>query len=115
MFGNLKERGARLQRVLWGSTGTKDSLYSDMKYIEELIGRDTVNTAPEKTLEAFLDHGSVRETVTSDLEDAQEIIESLRGFGIDINEVCARLLQDGIVAFQQSFDSLLESIRAKAG
>ena len=115
VFGNLKERGARLQRVLWGSTGTKDSLYSDIKYIEELIGRDTVNTAPEKTLEAFLDHGSVRETVTSDLEDAQEIIESLRGFGIDINEVCARLLQDGIVAFQQSFDSLLESIRAKAG
>jgi transaldolase len=114
-YGKLKANGARLQRVLWGSTGTKDPSYSDIKYVEELIGKDTVNTAPEKTLEAFLDHGSVRETVTSDLEDAQEIIESLSGFGIDIDEVCARLLRDGIVAFQKSFDSLLESIQAKAG
>jgi len=114
-FGKLQGNGGRLQRVLWGSTGTKDQSYSDIKYVEELIGKDTVNTAPEKTLEAFLDHGSVRETVTTDLEGAQEIIESLRGIGIDVNEVCAKLLQDGIVAFQQSFDSLLESIRAKAG
>ncbi len=113
-FETLKANGARLQRVLWGSTGTKDPSYSDIKYVEELVGKDTVNTVPEKTLEAFLDHESVRETVTADLEGAQEIIESLKGFGIDINEVCARLLQDGLVAFQESFDSLLESIREKA-
>ena len=114
-FMKLRDNGARAQRVLWGSTGTKDPSYSDTKYVEDLIGRDTVNTAPEKTLEAFLNHGIVKETVTADPEGAQEIIESLRGFGIDINEVCARLLQDGIVAFQESFDSLLESVRAKAG
>ena len=109
----LRQKGARVQRVLWGSTGTKDPSYSDVKYVAELIGRETVNTVPEKTLEAFLDHGIVRETVTSDLKGAQEVIESLRGFGIDIDEVCDRLLQDGIVAFQKSFDSLLASIRAK--
>lgn len=114
-FMKLRDNGARVQRVLWGSTGTKDPSYSDIKYVEELIGKDTVNTAPEKTLEAFLDHGSVRETVTADLEGAREIIGSLRGFGIDVNEVCAKLLRDGIVAFEESFDSLLESIRAKGG
>jgi len=114
-FTKLRKKGARVQRVLWGSTGTKDPSYSDIKYVAELIGKETVNTVPEKTLEAFLDHGIVREAVTSDLKGAQEIIESLRGFGIDIEEVCDRLLQDGIVAFQKSFDSLLESIRAKAG
>ena len=114
-FMKLRDNGARVQRVLWGSTGTKDPSYSDIKYVEELIGKDTVNTAPEKTLEAFLDHGIVKEAVTSDQKGAQEIIEGLRSFGIDINRVCSRLLQDGIVAFQESFDSLLESIRVKAG
>jgi len=114
-FEKLRHNGGRVQRVLWGSTGTKDPSYSDIKYIEELISKNTVNTAPERTLEAFLDHGCVQETATSDPKDAQEVIESLRGVGIDIDEVCARLRQDGIVAFQKSFDSLLESIRAKAG
>ena len=114
-FGRLREKDAGVQRVLWGSTGTKDPAYSDVKYVEELIGRETVNTVPEKTLDAFLDHGSVQETVTSDQKGVQEIIESLRGFGINVDEVCAKLLQDGIVSFEKSFDSLLDSIRAKSG
>lgn len=113
-FKHLSNKGARIQRVLWGSTGTKNPAYSDIKYVEELIGKDTVNTIPDKTLNAFLDHGTVGEALTSDIENAENIIRELMGYGIDINAVCAKLLQDGVIAFEKSFDSLLESIRTKS-
>jgi transaldolase len=112
-FKEMEKQGASVQRVLWGSTGTKNSAYSDIKYVAELIARDTVNTVPENTLEAFLDHGIVQETITADADEAQGIIDSLQGLGIDINDVCAKLLEDGVVAFEQSFDSLLNAIEKK--
>jgi transaldolase len=109
----LAKQGAPVQRVLWGSTGTKNPDYSDIKYVAELIGKDTVNTVPEKTLEAFLDHGVVKETLTAKADEAQGIINALQGFGIDIDAVCEKLLEDGVVAFEKSFDSLLDAIEKK--
>ena len=113
VFKGMEKQGASVQRVLWGSTGTKNPAYSDIKYMAEMIAQDTVNTVPENTLEAFLDHGAVQETITADAEEAQGIIDSLQGLGIDINDVCAKLLEDGVVAFEQSFDSLLNAIEQK--
>ena len=112
-FKRSEKQGASVQRVLWGSTGTKNLAYSDIKYMAELIAKDTVNTVPENTLEAFLDHGTVQETITADADEAQKIIDAFQGVGIDINAVCAKLLKDGVAAFEQSFDSLLEAIEKK--
>jgi len=114
-FLALKDKGANLQRVLWGSTGTKDPSYSDIKYVTELIGNPTVNTLPDKTLAAFLDHGVIEETLTKDSGDASNIIESLKEFGIDVNDICLKLLDDGVAAFQKSFESLLNAIETKKG
>jgi len=113
-FKALWEKGANVQRVLWGSTGTKNPAYSDIKYITELIGKNTVNTVPDATLDAFLDHGEAKEILAADAGDAQVIIENLRKFDIDINTVCAKLLADGVVSFEKSFDSLLNSIETKS-
>ncbi len=112
-FRVLEKSGARVQRVLWGSTGTKDPNYSDIKYVTELMGRPTVNTLPEKTLEAFLDHGSCIETLTKNVKDAEEAIAELKRNGIDLQTVCAKLLDEGVAAFEHSFNSLLETIDAK--
>lgn len=112
-FLKLQNSGARVQRVLWGSTGTKDPAYSDIKYVTELIGSPTVNTLPMKTIQAFLDHGACKETLTQGVKDAQAQLEGLMRFGIDIKEVCAKLLDEGVVAFEKSFDSLLNTIETK--
>jgi transaldolase len=112
-FSHLQDKGAAVQRVLWGSTGTKDPDYSDIKYVTELIGKPTVNTLPENTLDAFMDHGVIEESLTGNAKDAEEAILALKDFGIDINAVCTRLLDDGVVAFEKSFDSLLNTIESK--
>ena len=112
MFYALRQKGADLQRVLWASTGTKNPQYSDIKYISELILKPTVNTLPEKTIEAFLDHGSVKEAFVRG--SAGEFLKELKDFEVDINAVCARLLKDGVSAFEKSFDELLASIENKA-
>jgi transaldolase len=113
-FKTLWEKGANIQRVLWGSTSAKNPAYSDIKYVTELIGKSTVNTVPDSTLDAFLDHGEIREVLGADVYDAQEVIGNLNKFGIDINTVCAKLLNDGVTSFQESFDSLLNSIETKS-
>jgi transaldolase len=113
-FQQLKQQGAATQRVLWGSTGTKNPAYSDVKYVDELIGTDTVNTVPEKTFQAFLDHGVARETLIADAEAAHGVIAALQKLGINITAVCEQLLADGVVAFEQSFASLLQAIERKA-
>ncbi len=112
-FKHLNDVGLRVQRVLWGSTGTKDPSYSDIKYVTELIGNPTVNTLPQKTLNAFMDHGTAKETLTADAGEAAEVVSTLKGLGIDLNEVCAQLLDEGVVAFEKSFDSLLSTIESK--
>mgnify|MGYP001577669109 CR=1 FL=1 len=105
---------AQPQRVLWASTGTKNPKYSDIKYVTELIASPTVNTLPDKTLEAFLDHGVAKIAIPGDVAGAQKILEELRTLGIDVSVVCLKLLEDGLVAFNQSFDELTQSIEEKA-
>jgi transaldolase len=114
-FGPLALKGARVQRVLWGSTGTKDPVYSDIKYVTELIAKDTVNTLPDKTLDAFLDHGVVKEALTANAGQSKIIIDTLKGFGINVDTICVKLLEDGAAAFTKSFQSLLSTIEKKAG
>jgi len=114
-FRGLAGRGATVQRPLWGSTSTKNPAYSDIKYIEELIAKDTVNTTPEKTFFAFLDHGRVVEALTGDVSGANEALGSLAGLGLSIDAVCAGLLEDGVRAFDKSLDDLLQTIDRKAG
>ncbi len=113
-FDILKAKGANVQRLLWGSTSTKNPAYSDIKYVTELIGKNTVNTIPEKTLNAFLDHGVIKEALTGNTADAQMVIDDLMSLGINIDDVCHKLLEDGVAAFDRSFDSLLQSIEEKS-
>jgi transaldolase len=113
-FKTLEAAGAHTQRVLWASTGTKNPKYSDVKYVTELIAKPTVNTLPDKTLEAFLDHGVVKMAMPGDVASAQKIIQDLRAQGIDVGVVCLKLLDEGLVAFDQSFDELTSSIEEKA-
>ncbi|MFH1791176.1 MAG: transaldolase [Candidatus Omnitrophota bacterium] len=114
-FKRLERAGARPQRALWASTGTKDPAYSDIKYVTELIGKNTVNTVPDKTLYAFLDHGAVAEALTPDPGEAENILKDLSGVGIDVDSVCCILLKKGLDAFQESFRLLLKTIETKAG
>ncbi|MFH1771730.1 MAG: transaldolase [Candidatus Omnitrophota bacterium] len=109
----LAAKGMNLQRVLWGSTGTKNPEYSDIKYITELIAKDTVNTVPQNTYEAFLDHGVVKEAFACDSACACEIINKLEEIGIGIDVVCEELLKKGVEAFKNSFTSLLDTIKKK--
>jgi len=113
-FERLHGHGAHVQRVLWGSTGTKNPDYSDIKYVTELIAKNTVNTLPENTIEAFLDHGVVEEALTDDAEASERVVARLGHFGMDIDRVCAKLLEDGAAAFTASFESLLKTLEAKA-
>lgn len=113
-FKGIQKKGARVQRLLWGSTSTKNPVYSDIKYVTELIGRNTINTIPEKTLNAFLDHGSVKQALTGEIAEHQITISELAQHGVEINAVCEKLSGDGVVAFEKSFDSLLASITEKA-
>jgi len=109
-WGALAARGARTQRVLWASTSTKNPAYRDVVYVEELIGPDTVNTVPPATLEAFRDHGRVRASLTEDVEAADAAMVTLARLGISMPEVTARLLEDGVRLFAESFDGLLKAV-----
>ncbi len=112
-FKSLKEKGANIQRVLWASTSTKNPAYSDIKYVVELIAKNSVNTLPEETFSAFLDHGRVKEALTADASEALKVVFDLKNLGIDLNLVCGRLLKDGLTAFEKSFLSLLAAIEIK--
>ncbi|MEO0768036.1 MAG: transaldolase [Cyanobacteria bacterium J06649_4] len=109
----LAKQGAQPQRLLWASTATKNPLYSDVLYVEELIGPDTINTAPLSTLSAFLEHGKARISLAEDVESAAVVIGSLAQMGIDFQAVTDQLLNQGVQTFQQTFDQLLQAIKAK--
>lgn len=109
----LAARGARVQRVLWGSTGTKNPLYSDTLYVDNLIGPGTVNTIPPATLDAWRDHGQAAKTVGKGLRQARENLSRLPGLGIDLDGMTQKLQDDGVAAFKKSFDDLLVSIAEK--
>jgi transaldolase/glucose-6-phosphate isomerase len=102
----LQKLGARPQQLLWASTGTKNPAYSDVVYIDELIGPETVNTMPEKTMDAFRDHGTARATITQDVEQAEAALAALDRAGISLDAITAKLVTDGVQAFCDSFDKL---------
>jgi len=113
-FQALAERGARPQRVLWASTSTKNPAYSDVRYVEELIGPDTVNTMPPATLNAFRDHGRVRgATIEQNLVGAAEALDKLAQLGIDLDKITDQLQHDGVQAFADSYHQLLAGLREK--
>ncbi len=100
-------KGAQTQRVLWASTSTKNPNYRDVLYVEELIGTDTVNTVPPATLDAFRDHGKLRQSLTEDLESARQTMSDLAAAGIVMKDVTDKLLTDGVKLFVDAFDALL--------
>lgn len=109
----LAAKGASPQRLLWASTSTKNPLYKDTIYIEELIGPDTVNTVPPSTIEACADHCDIQSRIETNVEAAYQLIASLPELGIDIDEVMTELLEDGIDKFIKPFDSLIASLQEK--
>jgi transaldolase len=121
-FARLREQGARIQRPLWASTGTKNPRYSDILYVAELIGPDTVNTMPPATIDAFRDHGVVERTVDRDVDDARRVLARLEEHGISLKAITDQLTRDGVEAFMTSFRKISEitaekadRIRARAG
>jgi transaldolase len=112
-FAKLKAAGARPQRPLWASTGTKNPAYSDTLYVDTLVGPDTVNTMPEKTIAAFLDHGSTERAVDKDVDQSRQLMAVLANAGIDIDAVTHQLEEEGIASFIKSFESLLNGVEAK--
>ncbi len=112
-FEPLAARGARVQRVLWASTSTKNPDYRDVVYVEELIGPETVNTLPPATLEAFRDHGEARPTLAEGLDVAEEHLRELAALGIDLDEVTEELQRGGLAKFAEPFDRLLATLDGK--
>jgi transaldolase len=109
----LSERGARPQRPLWASTGTKNPAYSDVVYVEQLIGRGVVNTMPEATLHAFADHGRVAVTLAAPDADAEETLRRAEESGIDLASITATLEREGVQSFCASYRELLEAIETR--
>ena len=107
----LAAKGAQTQRVLWASTSTKNPHYRDVLYVEELIGPDTVNTMPPATVDAFRDHGKLRNSLTEDVPGAAKVMNDLAHAGISIKEVTDKLTQDGVKLFADAFDKLLEAVK----
>lgn len=109
----LKSKGARVQRPLWASTSTKNAAYRDVLYVETLIGPDTVNTMPPKTIEDFRDHGIVARTVDGNMDEACAHLAAIAKAGVSLDDVTATLLRDGIASFEKSFATLGAGILAK--
>ena len=114
-FDALRERGARPQWMLWASTGTKNPSYSDVKYVEELAGPDTINTAPRETIDAWLDHGRVEgNRLDPRIETARKTRAAFAEAGISLEQHCAKLLDDGVKSFAQSFREMMDTIRERS-
>jgi len=111
---SLEEKGTNRQRLLWASTSTKDPELPDTVYVDNLVGAETVNTMPKKTIEAVMDHGEIRPTLEEGIEDAKELFGRLREAGMDYEDVTDTLEQQGIEKFTQPFDEMLEEIQNKS-
>ena len=109
----LAAKGAMPQRLLWASTGVKDKAYPDTLYCDELIGRDTVNTMPPATMDAFRDHGRAAETLSAGVDDAKEILATAKRLGLDLDRVTHELVEDGVKQFAKAADDLLGAVAAK--
>lgn len=112
-FQGVSRNGARVQRLLWASTGTKNPSYSDVKYIESLIGPDTVNTLPMETLNAFRNHGRAALTLEQEVDQANHVLARLGDLDIGLIEIARRLEEEGVRKFIEPYDRLIESIKAK--
>ena len=112
-FKKLEEKGAKRQRLLWASTSTKNPEYSDVLYIEELIGNNTVNTVPPATLTAYKDHGKPAERITKNIDEAKAQMKKLADIGIDFIDITKKLTGDGVVLFSNSFKELMNEIENK--
>jgi transaldolase len=110
---HLQGLGARPQRPLWASTSTKDPGYPDTRYVDELIGRDTINTLPEQTIAAFEDHGRLANTLTEDVGESAEALDRLAAIGVDMDDVGRVLTDRGVATFQRSFEDILGRLEAK--
>ena len=111
----LAAKGASTQRCLWASTSTKNPAYSDVLYVDDLIGPETVNTMPEETIDAFQDHGKVALTLEADLDQAKQVFERVAEAGVDYDDVVVTLEQEGVEKFADSFRELLDGVKAKRG
>ena len=109
-FRSLAAQGARIQRLLWASTGTKNPAYSDVKYIEALIGPDTVNTAPVETIDAYRDHGEPQARLEQGIGDATRLINHLPELGIDLDALTQQLEDEGVEKFNKPFDELMDTL-----
>src|SRR5437879_6743756 len=112
-WDKLAAKGAKPQRLLWASTGTKNKDYSDVLYVEELIGPNTVNTMPPATLEAFRDHGKLRDSLEENIEDARGVLEELARSGISLDAITAALVKDGVKLFADAADKLYGAVAHK--
>jgi transaldolase len=112
-FGKLKAQGARTQRLLWASTSTKNPAYSDLKYVEALIGPETVDTIPLETLTAYRDHGKPASRLTRDAVKASETLGRLGEVGIDLDAATQQLEDEGIHKFVEAFDRLMHTLEEK--
>ena len=113
-FGKRAGRGARVQRLLWASTSTKNPDYSDLKYVESLIGPDTINTVTVETLDAYRDHGEPKASLEHDVEHAGWVLQRLPKLGISIDQVTQQLEDEGLEKFNQSFDKLMNALTRKS-
>ncbi len=111
-WNELASKGAQTQRVLWASTSTKNPKLRDVLYVEELIGRDTVNTIPPQTYEAFKDHGVARASLEENVDEARRVMANLAEAGISIDKVTEELVIQGVKLFVEPFEKLLEAVRA---
>jgi transaldolase len=114
-WSRLQQRGAKPQRPLWASTGTKDPSYSDVLYVERLIAPGVINTMPEKTLRAFAQHGAVRDPLGSDTSAAHTVLSEAAAAGVDLETITRELEREGVQAFCAAYDELLQCIHSKLG
>lgn len=109
-YKKLEAQGAKPQRVLWASTSTKDPSFSDVLYVETIIGKDTINTLPMETIDAFRDHGKVADTLTQNIDAENKVMDELKAAGIDIDKITQQLEDEGIEKFNDAYKKLLKSI-----
>jgi transaldolase/glucose-6-phosphate isomerase len=112
-FARLRDQGARVQRPLWASTGTKNPKYSDVLYVESLVAPETVDTIPPATYDAFKDHGKVRVTIEDDLDAARKVLATFEAKGLSLKAITDQLTAEGVTSFGGSFDSLMQTIEAR--
>jgi transaldolase len=110
----VERAGARTQRLLWASTGTKNPSYDELTYVEPLIGSQTISTLPRKTIAAFAEHGKATASLDQGFDEASQVMRDLHAAGIDLPQVTRKLLDEGIARFVQSFNDTLQNIAARA-